>query len=45
MYDGVDQNGRAVELDDVLPMMGLVANGVVRDYMDVNSPGLCYTYE
>lgn len=45
MYDGVDQNGRAVGLDDMLPMLGLAENGKVGDYMDVNSLELCYTYE
>ncbi|KAK1828716.1 hypothetical protein QBC39DRAFT_415884 [Podospora conica] len=44
-YDGVDQNNRSVTVDDVLPMMGLAEDGVVADYLDVNSPGLCYTYE
>ncbi|KAK0657998.1 hypothetical protein B0T16DRAFT_425987 [Cercophora newfieldiana] len=32
-------------LDDPLPMGDLGPPAVVRDYMDVNSPNLCYTYE
>ncbi|KAK0735922.1 hypothetical protein B0T18DRAFT_256621, partial [Schizothecium vesticola] len=37
-------NGPPVSLNDKLPMGGLAAEGVVRDYMDVKSAKLCYKY-
>jgi tyrosinase len=43
-YDGVDQNGRTVTLNDILPMNGLAADGIVRNFMDAKSADLCYTY-
>jgi tyrosinase len=36
--------GPAVTLNDVLPMGGLAADGIVRDYMDIKGGKLCYTY-
>ncbi|KAK4451322.1 hypothetical protein QBC34DRAFT_424167 [Podospora aff. communis PSN243] len=43
-YDGTDQLGRPVSLNDTLPMEDLAPDGIVKDYMDVKSPKLCYTY-
>lgn len=36
--------GAPVSLNDKLPMGGLGAQGVVRDYMDTKSAKLCYKY-
>ncbi|KAK0657809.1 hypothetical protein B0T16DRAFT_386283 [Cercophora newfieldiana] len=45
-YNGFREDGQgpAATLDDVLPMLGLAPDGVVRDYMDVKGGTLCYTY-
>ncbi|KAK5663823.1 hypothetical protein OQA88_26 [Cercophora sp. LCS_1] len=47
-YEGIRDlpDGSQVDatLDDPLPMGDLATAAVVREYVDANSPGLCYTY-
>jgi tyrosinase len=44
-YGGsIGENGPTADLDDILPMQGLAPDSAVREYMDVNSAHLCYTY-
>jgi len=43
-YKGVRNDGKNATLDDVLPMLGLAPEGIVRDYMDTRGGALCYTY-
>lgn len=43
-YQGVRNDGQNATLNDVLPMLGLAPEGVVRDYMNTKGGVLCYTY-
>ena len=43
-YKGLRNDGRNATLDDVLPMLGLAPDAVVRNYMDTKGGTLCYTY-
>ncbi|KAM7193255.1 hypothetical protein V8F33_007955 [Rhypophila sp. PSN 637] len=43
-YKGVRNDGQNATLADVMPMLGLAADGVVRDYMDTKGGALCYVY-
>ncbi|KAK0638575.1 monooxygenase [Cercophora newfieldiana] len=43
-YQGRRNDGGNATLEDVLPMLGLALDGVVKDYMDTGGGALCYTY-
>ncbi|KAK4446660.1 hypothetical protein QBC34DRAFT_356297 [Podospora aff. communis PSN243] len=43
-YEGTRNDGAAASLDDIMPMLGLAEDKVVRDYMDTQGGALCYTY-
>jgi tyrosinase len=43
-YEGTRNDGLNASLDDIMPMLGLAADRVVRDYMDTQGGPLCYTY-
>ncbi|KAK4446432.1 hypothetical protein QBC34DRAFT_450849 [Podospora aff. communis PSN243] len=45
-YNGVKQDGQGppVSVNDVLPMMKLAPDAVVKDYLDIQGGTLCYTY-
>jgi tyrosinase len=43
-YTGVRNDGKNATLNDVLPMLGLAPEGVVKDYMNTKGGVLCYTY-
>jgi len=43
-YTGLRNDGQNATLNDVLPMLGLAPEGVVKDYMNTKGGVLCYTY-
>ncbi|KAH6856124.1 monooxygenase [Chaetomium sp. MPI-CAGE-AT-0009] len=43
-YGGLREDGSSASLDDILPMAGFAPQSTVREYMDIGSASLCYTY-
>ena len=43
-YKGMRNDKQEASLEDVMPMLDLAPDAVVRDYMDTEGGALCYTY-